>query len=248
MTTFKRSAEQYLGISSDLTNTTIDATTVFVSNDLVVNGSISSGGATGATGSGDFTVQGDLTVQQSTFLKGGLGCTGTATFYGQINGRSFLFGISPYLFISVNNASNTYTAVSNQESIFYAMINDEFESSSNGLVLQGSGATNTYIEPNAAGVYVLSFFGRLKDGDDGQNNGVVPYIYQRDLSPASWIVSATEPQFMGTLYGTRCSINYEQTILIPSAGDTRVDLRAFTTAGTFNIAFASTLFRYVSSL
>lgn len=254
MSVFKRSAEQYLGITSDLTNTTVDATTVYVTGDLQVTGSISSGGSTGATGSGDLEVTGDLIVDQHSYLDGkvnmanGMGCTGNAEFFGQVRARGYLFGIMEYLYLAVNNANSTYTAVGNAESIINAMDGASYESSSNGITISGSGVNGTYIQPVAAGMYVMSFFARLKDDDVDQVNGVIPYIYARDLSPASWIVSTNQPQYVGALYGGRITINYEQLVYIPSGGDKRVDLRASTESGTFNIAFGTFGFRYVSSI
>ena len=263
MSVFKRSAEQYLGITSDLTNTTIDATSIYVTGDLTVTGTITSG-STGATGSGDFEVTGDLIVDQYSYLKGpvemeaGMGCTGNATFYGQIRGRSYVSGIFPYFFVSVNNASGVYTDVASgggiNESIIRAMYLDAYELSFNGLDLEGSGGTDSYIEPTNAGIYMMSFMAVLKNGDVAQRNAVIPYIYPRDNSPASWVITTNTPSeesFGGFAINgdaNQACIQYNQMVYIPTGGDTRVDLRAIVISGTFNIAFGSFSLTYVSSL
>ena len=107
MSVFKRSAEQYLGIESDLTNTTINATSTSITGDLTVSGTIFSGvtglhGVQGFQGSqgflgnqgvqgvaggatGNFDVGGNLTVS------GSLGVTGNVSFYNGVVFRGIYF-------------------------------------------------------------------------------------------------------------------------------------------------------------
>jgi hypothetical protein len=225
--------------ASDLLKITANRNSTFIDGNLIVFGQItgSTGGATGGTG--------DLTVNRLS-VKTGMGCTGTAEFFSQIVGNSFIFGITPYAFISVNNPNTVYTTVSNGGSIIEAM-RTSGTVNQNGLTITPSGG-NAYIEPIAKGIYEMSFFARLKDGDEGQVNGVIPYIYPRGSTPTSWIISTNEPQFIGSVFGSRCSIEYKQTIVIPSASDTRIDLRASVQSGTLNIAFGTFTMKYISSL
>lgn len=246
MNTFQTQAKDLLGL-------TADRTTLYLDGDLTVSGNISLGGSTGATGSSDLTV-GNLTVNETSTLTGavsmeaGMGCTGNATFYGQIRGRSFLFGVMEYLYLAVNNVNDTWTVCTPNESIIYAMNASPYESSSNGISISGSGGDATYIQPVSAGMYMMSFFARLKDGDGGETPGVIPCIYARDQPASFWYLASNTPQFCATVNGTQIMINYQQPCFVPSGGDTRIDLRAYVTNGFFNVIFGTFYIQYVSSI
>lgn len=247
MSVFKRSAEQYLGITSDLINTNIDATTVYVTGDLQVTGTISSGGSTGATGSGDLEVTGDLIVDQHSYLNGavnmsgGMGCTGSAIFYGNLIGRSFLFGISPYFYVSYNK--NIDLQVNNGSSIIYGLYTSDYETYSvNGIIPSFGGTTSTYIQPVNTALYEISFFGR---GVDTANIlGLTPYYYAQDLSPASYIVSSSYPEWIVPVDGDRRPFCYSQILLLNS--QYRFDLRA--AVNDFIFQWGSLCVRLISTI
>lgn len=157
-------------------------------------------------------------------------------------------GIVSYFFLAVNNATGTYTAVSDSESIIEQMSLDQTQFATDGIPYTIVSPTNTYLKPSKAGLYQLTFNARLKDADQDQVNGVIPYIYADGDAPASWIVSTGEPQYIGGLYGDRCTISYSQPILVETASGTRIDLRASVESGTLNIAFGWCLFKYISAL
>ena len=252
MSVFKRSAEQYLGVTSDLINTTIDATTVYITGDLTVDGTITSG----STGTDDLNVLGDLTVDGNTILEGTLGVTGSsilsgsvymasgvtggfnvnqgginvysgvlgvtgqATFYNNVIGKAYLFGISPYIYISYNS-TNTLT-IGNGSSIIYALATSSYETYDvNGINPSFTGTTSSYIQPTSTALYEISLFGRANDTTD--TLGIVPYYYAQDLSPASYIQSSSYPEWIVAVDSNRRPICYSQILLLDS--QYRFDLR-----------------------
>ena len=185
-------------------------------------------------------------------VSGGLGITGTSVFYGEVKVHNYLLGLVPYYYVSVNNASDTYTSITSGYSIVYEMAANNYEYIYNGLSFYtGSGAQAAYFQPINAGIYMMTFMCRLKDGDNANNPSIEPYIYSSTSSPSSWVVSTTQASFAATNQSVSPSglyLNYTQPIYVPTASNTRIDLRAYTTSGTLNISWGTFSLNYVSSL
>jgi len=247
--------------SLDVENLTVNST--LTTDNLSVSGTI------GATGTSTFygTVNTNDGLNVSSGMKiqsGGIGVTGTTTvygtanfsgtsnFYGEVFAYDYLIGTVPYYYVSVNNATNTYTSITNGYSIVYEMAANSYESASKGLTYYTSGGSQaSYFQPTNSGIYLMTFMCRIKDADNADNPSIEPYIYSRTSSAASWILSTSQPAFAATNQSVNASalyLNYTQPIYVPSGGDTNIDLRAYTTSGTFNISWGTFSLTFVSAL